>query len=67
MEDRLMRPKELAERLGTSTDWVYRHWKELPFTVKLSPRQLRFSEKGFNQYLEQRRMAESHTPALTGV
>ena len=52
MEDRLMKPKELAERLGTSTDWVYRHWKELPFTVKLSPRQLRFSAKGLEQYLE---------------
>jgi predicted DNA-binding transcriptional regulator AlpA len=52
MEERLMKPKELAERLGTSMDWVYRHWKELPFTVKLSPRQLRFSEKGLEQYLE---------------
>jgi predicted DNA-binding transcriptional regulator AlpA len=52
MEDRLMKPKELAERLGTSMDWVYRHWKELPFTVKLSPRQLRFSEKGLEQYLK---------------
>jgi predicted DNA-binding transcriptional regulator AlpA len=40
MEERLMKPKELAEWLGTSMDWVYRHWRELPFTVKLSPRQL---------------------------
>jgi predicted DNA-binding transcriptional regulator AlpA len=52
VEDRLMKPKELAERLGTSMDWVYRHWKELPFTVKLSPRQLRFSAKGLEQYLK---------------
>jgi predicted DNA-binding transcriptional regulator AlpA len=52
MEDRLIKPKELAERLGTSMDWVYRHWQTLPFTVKLSPRQLRFSEKGLEQYLD---------------
>jgi predicted DNA-binding transcriptional regulator AlpA len=54
MEDRLIKPQELAERLGTSVDWVYRHWKEFPFTVKLSPRQLRFSEKGLERYLEGR-------------
>jgi len=67
MEDRLIKPKELAERLGTSMDWVYRHWKELPFTVKLSPRQLRFSEKGLDQYLARRRQAERHPSALPGT
>jgi predicted DNA-binding transcriptional regulator AlpA len=41
MEDRLLKPQELAERLGTSVDWVYRHWKDFPFTVKLSPRERR--------------------------
>jgi predicted DNA-binding transcriptional regulator AlpA len=51
MEDRLLKPQELAERLGTSLDWVYRHWKDFPFTVKLSPRQLRFSEQGLTRYL----------------
>ena len=64
MEERLMKPKELAERLGTSMDWVYRHWKELPFTVKLSPRQLRFSEKGLEQYLERSQKAERNTSLL---
>jgi predicted DNA-binding transcriptional regulator AlpA len=61
MEDRLIRPKELAARLGTSTDWVYRHWKELPFTVKLSPRQLRFSEQGLERYLEKRQQHREQT------
>jgi predicted DNA-binding transcriptional regulator AlpA len=51
MADRLLKPQELAERLGTSMDWVYRHWKDFPFTVKLSPRQLRFSEQGLAHYL----------------
>ena len=64
MEDRLMKPKELAERLGTSMDCVYRHWQELPFTVKLSPRQLRFSERGLEQYLDQRRKTESSTSLM---
>lgn len=64
MEDRLMKPKELADRLGTSMDWVYRHWQELPFTVKLSPRQLRFSEKGLAQYLERRWQTECDTSRL---
>ena len=66
MRDRLMKPKELAERLRTSTDWVYRHWQELPFTVKLSPRQLRFSEKGLEQYLEQRQKTESNMSLRRG-
>jgi predicted DNA-binding transcriptional regulator AlpA len=59
MEERLMKPKELAERLGTSMDWVDRHWKEFPFTVKLSPRQLRFSEKGLEQYFERKQEVRS--------
>ena len=58
MEDRLLKPQELAERLGTSMDWVYRHWKDFPFTIKLSPRQLRFSEKGLAHYLAQQQEEE---------
>ena len=54
MEDRLMKLKELAKRLGTSMDWVYRHWQKFLFTVKLSPRRLRFSEKGLEQYLDRK-------------
>ena len=54
MNDKLIKPQELAERLGTSVDWVYRHWRELPFTVKLSNRQLRFSSKGVERYIEER-------------
>ena len=66
MEDRLIKPKELAERLGTSMDWVYRHWKEFPFTVKLSPRQLRFSENGLEQFLAGKQQDESSVTPLPG-
>jgi hypothetical protein len=46
MEDRLMKPKELVPGLETSTDWVCRHWKAFPFTVKPYAWQLRFSQRG---------------------
>jgi len=37
MDDRLLTISEAAEALHTSKDWLYRHWKTLPFTVRLSP------------------------------
>jgi predicted DNA-binding transcriptional regulator AlpA len=44
---------EAARRLQVSRDWLYRHWKELPFAVKLSPKQIRFSAKGLEDYIQQ--------------
>ena len=41
--------------LKTSKDWLYRRWRTLPFAVQLSPRQLRFSLKGLQEYIEERR------------
>ena len=38
-----MTNKQAAGRLGTSPDWLYRHARQLPFTVRLATRQLRFS------------------------
>jgi predicted DNA-binding transcriptional regulator AlpA len=66
MEDRLLKPQELAERLGTSMDWVYRHWKDFPFTVKLSPRQLRFSERGLAHYLARHQQGGSPLSLVPG-
>ena len=48
--------EEAAERLHTSRDWLYRHWKELSFAVKLSPKQIRFSAKGIEEYLEEKQV-----------
>ena len=58
-EDRLLNIEEAAERLKTSKDWLYRHWRKLPFTVQLSPKQLRFSAKGIERYLEEKQRART--------
>jgi predicted DNA-binding transcriptional regulator AlpA len=55
IEDRLLTVEEAAARLGTSEDWLYRHASKLPFTVRLAPRQLRFSVQGIAQYLHRQR------------
>jgi predicted DNA-binding transcriptional regulator AlpA len=54
MEERLLTIDEAAEILNTSTDWLYRHHAKLPFTVRLSPRQVRFSLKGLERYIEEK-------------
>ena len=50
--DRLLTVAEAAERLSTSEDWLYRVWKRLPFAVKLSRKQLRFSEQGIDDFIK---------------
>lgn len=52
--DTLLNVAEASERLGMSTDWLYRHAKELPFTKRIGPRQLRFSEAGIEKYIKNR-------------
>jgi excisionase family DNA binding protein len=52
--DALLEVGEAARRLGTSKDWLYRHAHQLPFTVRMGPRQLRFSAKGLERYIRQR-------------
>lgn len=52
-EDRLLDVKEAAERLGTSRDYLYRHAKRLPFTVRLGSR-VRFSSAGIARYIRAR-------------
>lgn len=52
--DQLLRVQEAAERLRTSPDYLYRNAKRLPFTVRLGPRQLRFSAHGIDRYIRQR-------------
>jgi len=64
MDDRLLTIDEAAEILCTSADWLYRHWKKLPFAVQLSPRQLRFSAKGIERYIEEKR--NGRTSVQTG-
>jgi len=57
MEDRLLKIDEAAQVLGTSEDWLYHDWKKLPFAFTWSPRQLRFSLKGLQRYIEEKQHA----------
>jgi excisionase family DNA binding protein len=54
--ERLLKPLEAAERLGVSRNWIYVHAPKLPFTVRFGGR-VRFSEKGLERYLANRRGA----------
>ena len=44
---------QAAERLGVSTDWLFRRSRTLPFVVRLG-RHLRFSNRGIDRYLRNR-------------
>ena len=46
--DSLLTIEEAAARLKCSADWLYRHAKRLPFTVRIG-RNLRFSERGIDE------------------
>lgn len=52
--DRLLNIDQAAEKLGRKKDWLYRHHKELPFTVRHG-KLLRFSELGIEEYIRKRR------------
>ncbi len=45
---------EAAQKLSVSKDWLYRRADTLPFTVRLGPAHLRFSERGIEKYIRQR-------------
>jgi predicted DNA-binding transcriptional regulator AlpA len=52
--DRLLKAKEVAERLGVGIDWVYHKQGDLPFRVRLGTVP-RFSESGLEEYIRERR------------
>jgi len=54
LRDRLLNIDQACEKLGRKKDWLYRHHKELPFTVRHG-KPLRFSELGIEEYIRQRR------------
>ena len=53
-QDRLLTVKEASKVLGYSKDWIYRHADKLPFTKRLTPHTLRFSEAGIEKYIKNR-------------
>jgi predicted DNA-binding transcriptional regulator AlpA len=54
IDDRLLDVEEAAAKLAVSKDWLYRHAAKLPFTVRLGPRRLRFSDKGIDRFIQHR-------------
>jgi predicted DNA-binding transcriptional regulator AlpA len=54
-KDRLLSPKEAAEILGQDVRWLYRHANELPFTRRISRKNLRFSEAGLRRWIAARK------------
>jgi predicted DNA-binding transcriptional regulator AlpA len=51
--DRLLKAKEVAERLGMGIDWVYHNQLKLPFRVRLGTVP-RFSEHGLDDFIRKR-------------
>ena len=51
--DRLLTAKETAEKMSVSTDYIYDHAKNLPFTVR-EWRKVLFSERGLERYLHEK-------------
>jgi predicted DNA-binding transcriptional regulator AlpA len=52
--ERLLNVAELASRMGTSTDYIYRHAEHWPFTRRIG-RSLRFSENGYTRWIGQQK------------
>jgi hypothetical protein len=51
--DRLLSIGEAAARLAATKDWLRRHG-DLPFVVRLSEGQIRYSEQGIERFIRQR-------------
>jgi predicted DNA-binding transcriptional regulator AlpA len=59
-DDRLLTVKEASRKLGLTIDYLYRHADHFPFTVRVGPRQLRFSLHGMERYIRQRTTRPGH-------
>jgi hypothetical protein len=52
--DRLLTVDQAATRLGTTEDWLRRRRAALPFVVRLSEGQVRYSAKGIERFIAAR-------------
>ena len=50
-KDILLAPEEAATILGVNSRWLYRHADKLPFTRRISRKNLRFSEAGLPRWI----------------
>jgi hypothetical protein len=55
--DHLLDLEDAAARLATTPDWLARQ-KHLPFRVEVSPGQVRWSERGLDEWIAARRGRE---------
>jgi len=53
-EDYSLRIAEAAKMLKVSRDWLYKHYKTLPFARKLGSKMLIFSHQGIQVYLKRK-------------
>ncbi len=53
--DRLLGVEQAAQLLSVTKKWIYANHKRLPFTRKLSRKQLRFSEAGLLKWIGKNR------------
>lgn len=63
--DRLISVGEAADRLGISTDYLYRHADEYPFTQRIGSRLL-FSIAGIERFIQSRTGSESRSKRNKG-
>jgi predicted DNA-binding transcriptional regulator AlpA len=54
-QDTLLSPEKAAELMGVAPRWLYRHAAKLPFTRRISRKNLRFSEAGLRRWLGARK------------
>ena len=50
-DEHLLSAEEVAKRLGVSRRYVYEHAARFPFTRRLGPRTVRFSQQGLERWL----------------
>jgi len=50
-KDTLLSPEETAAIMGVTPRWLYRHAATLPFTRRISRKNLRFSEAGLRRWI----------------
>ena len=53
--ERLLDVEEAAARLGMSTDWLYRHARQLPFTRRVGRRAVKFDPAGLARWVATQR------------
>src|SRR5436309_2765053 len=58
-KDRLLTPEQAAAILNQKVRWLYRHSSKLPFTRRISRKNLRFSEAGLRRWLAAKKPAST--------